>query len=449
MRLIKVPTSSKGQGTLLIVSVALITSFLAGAVAFNQVRLIPDAFELRTNDLDVMTRAETRGKLTANNFVPQAAWYDVNQITYNIGQLHGIGDGVSGNDYDGCYGPHSSCSNGDIPAKELGQKYFDEVEQRLEDQFDGYSDDAMEYEKCDVIIDDEISVQYSVDNPNPIISAVDDDGLVEVQCQDNNLRINYKASSEEYEIDMGNNRFPIFVSMLAAGAFETEGGNKGVEEKADEMEGDGKYDDGGYLGDPSGYWNEDITRGNSCGTFGNPMSSKSNAEDEAEEDVDNVIENQANNIVERIRSAADGAMDSAEPGSKICLPVVGCSPTLPGDINWEDIGNDAEVNSKDWEQDISVSSSKCDCEGWEDPDERDNCNDWTWEATATGKWYLDDVTILLEVWEKRTEAWLDENPTASSNQILVDTNGNGNLEETTLELEEKVTHNFGEPSGYD
>jgi hypothetical protein len=417
-------------------------AFLAGAVAFNQVRLIPDEFELRTNDLDPMTRAETRGKLTANNFVPQAAWYDVNQITYNLGQEYGVGDGVSGDDYDGCYGS-SGC---DIPAKELGQKYFDEVEQRLESQFDGYSGDEMQYEKCDVVIEDEINVQYSVDNPNPIISAVDDDGLVEVECQDNNLNINYKAGQEDYEIDMGNNRFPIFVSMLAAGAFETDGGNKGVEEKADEMEGAGKYDDGGVFGDPSGYWNDNIERGNSCW---NDKSSKSTAEEDAEDAVDNVIENQVNNIVDEIRSAADGAMDSAEPGSKICLPVVGCSPKLPGDINWEDIGNDAEVDSKDWKQDISVSSSKCDCEGWEDPDERDNCNDWTWEATATGKWYLDDVTILLEVWEGRDEAWLDENPTASSNQILVDTNGDGTLEEITLELEEKITHNFEEPSGYD
>jgi hypothetical protein len=444
MRLIKVPTKSKGQGTLLIVSVALITSFLAGAVAFNQVRLIPDAFELRTNDLDVMTRAETRGKLTANNFVPQAAWYNVNQITYNLGQEYGVGDGI-GDDYEGCYG-EDGC---DEDVKELGQNYYEEVEQRLESQFDGYSDDEMQYEKCSVKIEDDLDVQYSVDNPNPTISAADDDGLVEVECQDNNLDIYYKAGQDEYEIELGNNRFPKFVHMLAAGAFETEGGNKGVEEKADQMEGDGKYDDGGYLGDPTGYWNEDITRGNSCGTFGNPMSSKSNAEDEAEEAVDNVIENQANNIVERIRSAAGGAMDEAEGGSRICMPIVGCSPELPFDANWKDIDHEARVDSKDWKQDISVSSSKCDCEGWEDPDERDNCNDWKWEATATGKWYLDDVTILLKIIEGRTEAWLDEHPTASSNQILVDTDDDGTLEETTLNLKEKVTHNFEEPSGYD
>lgn len=442
----KVPTERKGQGTVLLVSVALVAAFLAGAVAFNQVRLIPDEFELRTNDIDPMTRAETRGKLTANNFIPQAAWYDVNQITYNLGQEYGVGDGVSGNDYEGCYGGHGSCSNGDTPAKDLGPLYFDEVEQRLEDQFDGYSGDKLQYEKCEVIIDDEIDVEYNVDNPNPKISAVDGDGLVEVVCRDNNLDISYHAGQEEYEIDMGNNRFPIFVSMMAAGAYETDDGNKGVEQKADEMEGAGKYDDGGVLGDPSGYWNEDITDGNSCGTFGNPMSSKSNAEDEAEEAVDNTIENQVNNIVEVIRSAGDGAMTDAEPGSKICFPVIGCSPELPGDINWEDIGNDAEVDNKDWEQDISVSSSKCDCE---DTDADGDCIDWTWEATATGKWYLDEVTILLEVWEGRTDAWLDENPGASTNEILVDTDGDDELEEETLEIEEKITHDFKEPDGYD
>lgn len=433
-------TEGKGQSTVVLITVALLAAFLAGAVAFSQVRLLPDEFEIRTNDLDPMTRAETRGQLAAGKFVPQAAWYNLNNITYNIGQEFGVR--VSGDEYEGGW-------NDDSP-EEIGQNYYDEVEERLQDQFEGYADDQLEYERCIVEIDPDIDVEYDIENPNPLISSANSDGIVTVRCQDNNLNATYKSDQSQYEIEMGNNRFPQFVDILGAGIFESDGGKKGVEQKADEMESDGDYDapDGGLgpIGgdDTDGYWNDNIDGGNSCW---NDKSDKSDAEDLAEQQVQNKIDNQVDNIAGELRKAGSNAMDDAEGGSKICVPLLGCSPELPGDINWKDIGTDSTVVDKSVQQEIDdPDTEKCNCEDWEDPSEQDNCQDWTWKADTEGRYYVEYVTVKIEVWEQRDEGWADnQNAFATSNEIIVDRDGDGEVEKVTIEVQDRIKHEFADP----
>jgi hypothetical protein len=439
MRLIQVLTESKGQGTVVLVSVAIIASFLAGAVAFNQVRLIPDAFELRTNDLDPMTRAEVRGKNTASNFVPQAAWYQLNNITYNIGQEYGAG--IPEDSYDG-----SCCGSGkDQPVKNLPDKYYDEVAERLQNQFEGYAGDELQYrDGCRVEIDPNVNVEYSPEQPNPILSSSGGDGLVTVYCRGNGLGITYKSDRSEYEIAMNNNRFPQLVSVMAAGAYKSNGGTNGVEELADHIESDEGKRDGSLVGGHTGYWSssDDGDSGLTANSY--CKDTKSDAKDSAESDVQSTIDSRIDNIIDRFPGQAQDAMSDAQGGSKICF-FGACTPELPGDINWKDIGTSASVTDHSVEQDIDSSATEVCC----DYDYSDNeCDGYGWDGSASGKYYLDDVTVRVKAEENRDSDWNNQNLLASSNEILVDVDGDGQVEKRKIEVQDKVYHDFSEPGDY-
>lgn len=419
-------TKSKGQGTVVLVSVAIIASFLAGAVAFNQVRLIPDEFELRTNDLDPMTRAEVRGKNTASNFVPQSAWYQFNNITYNLGQE--FGGGISGDSYDGYVGP-----DGDKPVKNIDEKYYDEVVERLQNQFDGYASDELQYSKCRVVVDPDIEVEYGMDQANPIISSSGSDGLVTVYCRDNGLGIKYNSDQSEYEIDLNNNRFPQLLGIMAAGAFEARTGKNGVEQFADHVEKDeGQYDAPGAFEDHSeGYWDTGVSA-DSC------EDSESDARSEAEQSVRDEISSRINDLKDRFEEQAVDAMEDHSGGDRICF-LGACTPPLPGNINWDDIGKHATVVDSTVEINITGTST--------DDSPTFPCSQ-DWEGSATAEYYLNDITVIVKAEENRDGDWDDDNFLASSNQILVDSDGDGDLEKEKIVVKDKIYHNFDEPSGY-
>ena len=434
----------KGQASTLAISIAVLASFLSGAVAFSQMQLIPEMFEKRTNDLDMMTRAESRGENTAGNFMTRAAWYDLSDITYDLGQETGVGDNV-GSYYEGGLG---TGDNGDEYAKSLREEYFREVEQRLSDRFDDYStpdgSNSLSYSKCDVSIDPNVDVSYGVDTRNPYIESADGDGLVTVDCTGSELDVVYKPSGGGYDIRMGSNRFPIMVKLLAAGMFEnTQDSNNGAEEEADRQERGGELSPRA-VGTQPGYWNDNGYDAWTTDTSdGQCEETKSQAISDAKTAAkDSIAYNHMNTPGPRIADKAHNAMDTLAGGSRICL-LGACSPELPGDFDWDDLEFSTTIIDQGWDKEAKkISDAKynhylgpsCRCQN-PAVSAGSPCDDVnkTYAAEATARWHYDFMKMRIKVTE-----------TSNANKIPTDSGG-----WQTLVVKDIFYRDFGEPSWSD
>lgn len=224
--------SSKGQGTVLLVSIGVLAAFLAGIVAFTQASVLPDVFEQRTNDLSTLSKTETKAENIEELYTPLAAKYSLHQATYNITEMreHCVSATNCGGenfvnapvdaDFPNClfdmFGEDGNFrgnkSNGDSSEFKYHYNFYMEcVDEVAKGYYDQYSD-TLDYGGCEVNVRDN-NVTWNKETGNLEVESSGGAGLVSAECTDTENTMNYTSNDDFLERKITKNNYD---SMMLA-----------------------------------------------------------------------------------------------------------------------------------------------------------------------------------------------------------------------------------------
>jgi hypothetical protein len=233
---------SKGQSTVILVLVAMLASFMAGVVAFNQMRLIPDLFAQRTNDISTLSKAETRAEHTQERFIPLAARYSMHESTYNITKTFETPAG------------YTIFSPGSIPAEMpncilqvdnndlfLGDStngnssefayiypfYMDCADEMAKYKYGSYNND-LNYRECDVNLRD-IDINWDKESGDLELDTIGSLGMTSAECSDDENIANYTSNVQSLDREIKKNNYNSIVFAVHKVTREMENVSEDIE----------------------------------------------------------------------------------------------------------------------------------------------------------------------------------------------------------------------------